>query len=223
MAGSSKDDDTLAIKFAFYGSYHNNPWNQLIHVIFVPLIWWSFVVLGTSTGPLIGGSANNGIVELNGGSLILLAYVGFYFYLGDYIVALSYNALLVALYAAAMHVSRTYPSSVISVFVVGQVLGWGMQVVVGHGMIEGRKAAILDSLFDALFMAPIFTWYEMLFFFGFRKDFKKRVQVLIDQRIKQMDASKGAASAPAAAAAAQPVSSSAPAKSSAKKSSRKAQ
>lgn len=28
-------------QLVFYGSYHNNRWNQLIHLLFVPAIWWT--------------------------------------------------------------------------------------------------------------------------------------------------------------------------------------
>ncbi len=31
----------LAPQLVFYGSYHSNPVNQLIHFIFVPAIWWT--------------------------------------------------------------------------------------------------------------------------------------------------------------------------------------
>ncbi|GMH46557.1 hypothetical protein TrRE_jg8838 [Triparma retinervis] len=58
----------------FYAAYHQDPYNQLIHFIFIPLIWWSInvwmcyvplPVLGTSTG-------------LTYGTVMLLMY-GFYY------------------------------------------------------------------------------------------------------------------------------------------------
>lgn len=45
------DPHPLAPQLVFYGSYHSNPVNQLIHFIFVPAIWWT--VAGK---PLGGGS-----------------------------------------------------------------------------------------------------------------------------------------------------------------------
>ena len=32
-------------ELGFYGSYHQNPWNQLIHFVFIPAIWWSICVV----------------------------------------------------------------------------------------------------------------------------------------------------------------------------------
>lgn len=48
--GLSRD---LLEQLAFYGSYHRNRWNQLIHFVFVPLIVWSAVVWACYTGPLL--------------------------------------------------------------------------------------------------------------------------------------------------------------------------
>lgn len=31
-------------QLTFYGSYHNNKWNQLIHAYFVPTIFWTVAV-----------------------------------------------------------------------------------------------------------------------------------------------------------------------------------
>lgn len=42
----------LKDQLTFYGSYHNNKWNQLIHLFFVPLILWTVAVWLAYTGPL---------------------------------------------------------------------------------------------------------------------------------------------------------------------------
>ena len=51
MLGLSRD---LLEQLAFYGSYHRNRWNQLIHFVFVPLIVVSAMVWACYTGPLFG-------------------------------------------------------------------------------------------------------------------------------------------------------------------------
>ena len=49
MLGFSFD---LLDQLTFYGSYHRNRWNQLIHFVFVPVILWSVAVWACYTGPL---------------------------------------------------------------------------------------------------------------------------------------------------------------------------
>jgi uncharacterized membrane protein YGL010W len=46
-----------------------------------------------------------------------------------------------------------------------QVLAWAIQVVIGHGIFENRKPALLDSLFQAL-VSPFFVVLEFMFLFG---------------------------------------------------------
>ena len=40
-------------QLSFYGAYHHNQWNQLVHFIFVPLIFWAFSVWLAYTGQLV--------------------------------------------------------------------------------------------------------------------------------------------------------------------------
>ena len=37
--------ERLLSSLAFYAAYHNHPGNKLIHIVFVPLIWWSAAVM----------------------------------------------------------------------------------------------------------------------------------------------------------------------------------
>ena len=43
----------LVEELTFYGAYHNNPVNQLIHFIFVPLILWTVAVWLAYTPTLV--------------------------------------------------------------------------------------------------------------------------------------------------------------------------
>jgi hypothetical protein len=43
----------LLDQLAFYGAYHNNRWNQLIHFVFVPSIVWTVLVWLSYTGPIL--------------------------------------------------------------------------------------------------------------------------------------------------------------------------
>ena len=42
---------------------------------------------------------------------------------------------------------------------------------IGHGVFEGRAPALLDSWDQAFITAPLFVVLEVLFFFGYRKQF----------------------------------------------------
>lgn len=55
-----------------------------------------------------------------------------------------------------------------------QVVSWTAQFI-GHGKFEGRAPALLDNLFQAIFLAPLFVWLELLFIVGYRPELKNRV------------------------------------------------
>jgi uncharacterized membrane protein YGL010W len=69
------------------------------------------------------------------------------------------------------------------------VSSWIAQFV-GHGKFEGRAPALLDNLFQAFFLAPLFVWLEILFSLGYRPELKTRVDQLAQQDIKKFRESK---------------------------------
>ena len=69
------------------------------------------------------------------------------------------------------------------------VASWIAQFV-GHGKYEGRAPALLDNLFQAFFLAPLFVWLEILFALGYRPELKTRVDQLAQQDIKKFRESK---------------------------------
>jgi 2-hydroxy fatty acid dioxygenase len=61
---------------------------------------------------------------------------------------------------------------------------------VGHGKFEGRKPALLDNLFQAFFLAPLFVWLEILFMFGYRPDLQQRVEAFVKEDVAKFRASQ---------------------------------
>jgi uncharacterized membrane protein YGL010W len=65
------------------------------------------------------------------------------------------------------------------------VLGWYMQIHPGHIILEKRRAALLDSFFQSLILAPLFVWFEFLFFLGFFPEFQRELKNRIGKNILQ--------------------------------------
>ena len=103
-------------------------------------------------------------------------------------LVLSLSSLANTLYARAASPLKTIPSSVRSlntVAVAVHVVSWIAQFV-GHGKFEGRKPALLDNLVQALFLAPLFVWYEILFKLGFYKQLKGQVESGIEAEVAKL-------------------------------------
>lgn len=70
------------------------------------------------------------------------------------------------------------------------VVCWIAQFV-GHGKFEGRAPALLDNLVQALFLAPFFVWFEILFALGYRPDLKSRLDKAVEEEIKKFRGTQG--------------------------------
>lgn len=69
------------------------------------------------------------------------------------------------------------------------VLCWIAQFI-GHGKYEGRAPALLDNLVQALFLAPFFVWFEILFRLGYRPELKSRLDKSIEVEVSKFQDSK---------------------------------
>ena len=69
------------------------------------------------------------------------------------------------------------------------IVSWLLQFI-GHGKFEGRAPALLDNLFQAIFLAPLFVWLELLFMIGYRPELKKRVDKAVEVEIAKFRAQK---------------------------------
>jgi uncharacterized membrane protein YGL010W len=108
-------------------------------------------------------------------------------------LVLSLSSLSNALYKHASSPLSKFPSSVRrlnTVAIAVHVVSWIAQFI-GHGKYEGRKPALLDNLVQALFLAPLFVWYEVLFKLGFYKGLKNEVEMGIEAEVAKLKAGKG--------------------------------
>merc|ERR1712018_523520 len=62
------------------------------------------------------------------------------------------------------------------------VVAWILQFI-GHGVFEGRAPALIDSWDQAFLTAPLFVLLEILFFFGYRRDFHNKIMSQVVKNI----------------------------------------
>ena len=61
----------------FFGSYHNNLINKIIHLIFIPTMTWTILLWLHNSGPLFAWPLEN-ILPLDLSTLVVLLYVSYY-------------------------------------------------------------------------------------------------------------------------------------------------
>jgi len=190
----------------FYGSYHNNRINQLIHVIFVPVIVWSAMVifdyisvdsvLGYHVFPF-GEKASaihpfiayiNDRLVLGGGTALCLGLSVYYLKLTTF-PALTYDCFLFAMAVSAGHFFQ-HVNGAWTYALAAHVFAWYMQIHPGHAIFEKRAAALTDNFFGGLALGPLFAWYEVLFTLGWNPELRKRLQKKIDSNIAEWKASQ---------------------------------
>lgn len=91
--------------------------------------------------------------------------------------------VIVAGAAAANYFLATYGATTVNWWAGGvHVVSWLAQFV-GHGRFEGRAPALLDNLVQAILLAPLFVWMEVLFAVGYRPELKARYHENIEREV----------------------------------------
>lgn len=191
---------TVTDALGFYGVYHREPLNQLIHFVGVPgIIWTMIIFMAHLPLPYLGSYAikmpMTASHPLNWGTFATLFY--FFFYLKiDSFGGLLYTPVLYLMYATAVNMvhkdqaeaKRVADSKEVSWTGTGKLLrfagfvhflSWYVQIHPGHAVIEGAKPAILDSLGGALTSAPLFAFYEGLWFLGINRELQEKTLQLV--------------------------------------------
>ena len=97
--------------------------------------------------------------------------------------------LLLAGTAYANHLTSTYGMKANYIAIGVHIASWLAQFI-GHGIYEGRAPALLDNLVQAIFLAPLFVWLEVLFAFGYRPELKSRLDESVQKEIARFRAEK---------------------------------
>jgi uncharacterized membrane protein YGL010W len=125
-------------------------------------------------------------LDLNLGTIFALLYASLYVLLEP--VAGTALALICLGSTAFTNFLRIQnPDSTFQIALVVHIGCWIAQFV-GHGLFEGRAPALLDNLVQAIFLAPMFVWLEMLFMLGYRRELQARVQKAVETEIAKFRA-----------------------------------
>ncbi|ORY56698.1 uncharacterized protein BCR38DRAFT_116322 [Pseudomassariella vexata] len=173
-----------------YGAYHHNSVNIGIHMMCVPIILFSSFAMATNSGILIPIPKTLTIpyLESNLATIAALTWGGLYVLLEP--VAGTLLALLCLAAAAGANAAHAVnPGLTTKVAFVVHVVAWIFQFI-GHGKFEGRAPALLDNLVQAIFLAPLFVWLELLFKFGYRRELQDRVDKAVQKEIAKFRAQK---------------------------------
>ncbi|KAJ5818153.1 hypothetical protein N7474_003744 [Penicillium riverlandense] len=175
----------LEKQLLFYGAYHNNPVNVAIHITCVPILLFTGIILACNCPTLftLPEALQYEYLPANAGTIGALIYATFYILLEPVAGGLI-APLVVGSAAYGNYLLGTY-GSVVNYYAGGiHVVSWLAQFV-GHGVYEGRAPALLDNLVQALLLAPLFVWMEILFFFGYRPALKKRFDESVEVEIEK--------------------------------------
>lgn len=173
----------VSTALAFYGVYHREPWNQVIHFVGVPLIIWTMLVMIAHLPlPFLGQYAikipfaeKHESMHLTWATLLATGYMIFYLAI-DTFGGILYAPVLYGMYVTAAnlvardqqaaHKKQDDASSwvgtgrLLKYALWLHALAWYIQIHPGHAVIEGAKPAIMDSFGGALTSAPMFAFYE---------------------------------------------------------------
>jgi uncharacterized membrane protein YGL010W len=187
----------LEKQFSFYGAYHNNRVNILIHIIFVWPIFYTSLILWAYTAPLAPFPLPAGTLPYQEYMVLNWSFIQAAIY-GLYYIALDKKAgslgalICLGCWIGANAVAQVLPwSASWKIVLASQVTCWFFQVF-GHQKFEGRAPALLDNLPQALLMAPFFVLLECLQSFGYEPypGFQKKVHKNVEDSIREYRQSK---------------------------------
>ncbi len=151
----------------FYVEYHQNKGTLYTHMVGVPLIVLSVMILLGFIKLIIPG-----VLHTSFACLATIALLVYYFRL-QWQLALAVTPILLILLGIAHFFSHAGPTKLgIWAFIITFIVGWGLQLY-GH-ITEGKKPAFMDSLYQAL-IAPLFLTAELIFMAGYLPDLKEQI------------------------------------------------
>ena len=193
---------------AFYGVYHREPLNQLIHFFGVPLFIWSvFIILAhVPLFPMVQISLPGAPQHcVTFATITAMGYIIFYLKIDPKCGGILYAPFVYLKYVIAVHLveadrcqqkmihskksdnktvineSFSYTGQVFKKALILNILVLYIQIHPGHKIIEGAAPAIMKSFGGAFTSAPLFAFYEGLWYLGINLPLKEQTKLLVDQ------------------------------------------
>jgi len=191
-------------QLTFYGAYHANPINILVHVIFVPVLFCTGQVILSTVLPtpsfipaLKYEIAPYLVFDTSSTSIITFIFLAYYYAL-EPTAALLYTPQFVFSLLLGLGYAQTASSPVLKAGAL-HAFSWVVQII-AHVFAEGRAPAFLDNILGAFVLAPFFVHLEILFFLGYKPEMHKRLQNDVGKEIARIRRAEGDKKRAAAAA-----------------------
>lgn len=178
----------------FYGAYHHDKTNKHIHMVCVPIILVTGFWMAANSPTLIPLPSWLTLpnLPLNLCTLAALTWGSLYVLL-EPVAGTALSLLCLVSAAAGNYAFAHYDTYTLTTYAAAtHLVCWILQFI-GHGKYERRAPALLDNLFQAIFMAPLFVWLEMLFTFGYRQELRGRVERDVQKEMAKFRSSQQAA------------------------------
>lgn len=120
-------------------------------------------------------------LEINAGTIGATLYSALYLLL-EPVAGFVLAALCIGAAAGSNYLREIDPDSTLKGAIAIHIGCWILQFI-GHGAFEKRAPALMDNLVQALFLAPMFVWLEILFFLGYRPELQARVEKQVQTEI----------------------------------------
>lgn len=124
-------------------------------------------------------------LELNLGTIGALLYSGLYLLL-EPVAGFALAAMCMSAAAAGNYCKAQDSEATLKGAIAVHIACWILQFI-GHGAFEKRAPALVDNLIQAIFLAPMFVWLEILFFLGYRPELQARVDKQVKAEIAKLN------------------------------------
>jgi 2-hydroxy fatty acid dioxygenase len=189
IASAASQFLTVESALGFYGVYHQMPWNQFLQLPF-----------GGGCSIRVPWTEKH---HISYATVTALFYVLFYIKI-DPLGGTLYTPVVYSWYVTAVNWTKQDQvhakqqsatgksvqwygtTSVLKCSALIHILSWYVQIHPGHAVIEGAKPALFDSLAGALSTAPLFAFYEGLWFLGINKDLQVKTLELVAENTARL-------------------------------------
>ncbi|ODV85676.1 hypothetical protein CANARDRAFT_22474 [[Candida] arabinofermentans NRRL YB-2248] len=156
-------------QLSLYKAFHFHHKNVEIHMVCIPLIAFTLVVL-------LSDFKVSEYPYLNLGTLLSLSYGAYYIALHKVVGSIASVGIAFFVVSSKWLYENFESSTVAKVAGTVHVLGWLAQFY-GHAVYEKRRPALIDNLLQPVVLAPYFVVFECLFSMGYFKELEHKMGV----------------------------------------------